>query len=380
MAADNPEVAFEMEADVFTLKRSSAGVEFIVNGTSYSKDLPGAKINRETGELLVMGNSAGKVDDSCDTEALASTLESWYPPGAVEHIHNLAEFDSKKANGIVVGKFSAEWCGPCKMVAPKIDAMSLKYPDVKFIHIDGDKCKDLMRREGAKAFPTFMFWVDGAKQAGKKVEGADAGAVEQIIKELGAQAQEVESEAVADETVSISCQRDSFVFKKEGSGVSVTINGDLVFPPGKCPGVEIDLATRKVTIGRGGGVIFDSPNYNVEDVMNSLKAMFPTAVVHISSMQQFDDLLKNNDVVLGKFSASWCGPCKAIAPKYNELSLEYPNIVFTHVDVEEVRQLGMRERIEAMPTFIFYEKGKRNASKFVRGANIAQVEKYIKSY
>jgi thioredoxin 1 len=35
--------------------------------------------------------------------------------------------------------FFAEWCGPCKMVAPKIDALSQEYPGIVFVKIDVDQ-------------------------------------------------------------------------------------------------------------------------------------------------------------------------------------------------------------------------------------------------
>lgn len=36
------------------------------------------------------------------------------------------------------------------------------------------------------------------------------------------------------------------------------------------------------------------------------------------------------------FSATWCGPCKVIAPFYRELSEKYPSLMFVVVDVDEL--------------------------------------------
>lgn len=36
--------------------------------------------------------------------------------------------------------FYADWCGPCKMVAPTVEALSNKYPDVTFLKLDVDAC------------------------------------------------------------------------------------------------------------------------------------------------------------------------------------------------------------------------------------------------
>lgn len=40
--------------------------------------------------------------------------------------------------------------------------------------------------------------------------------------------------------------------------------------------------------------------------------------------------------IIANFSASWCGPCRQIAPLYVELSKKYPQLVFLTVDVDEL--------------------------------------------
>jgi thioredoxin 1 len=51
--------------------------------------------------------------------------------------------------------------------------------------------------------------------------------------------------------------------------------------------------------------------------------------------------------------ASWCGPCKKIAPFVDELAESYTEAIFVKADVEEIDELTSEFKVSAMPTFIF---------------------------
>lgn len=76
----------------------------------------------------------------------------------------------------------AEWCGPCKAIAPKLDEWSDVYTDVKFYKVDVDKVPDVSQELGVRAMPTFMLFKDGQKLT--EVVGALPPAIEQGIKSL----------------------------------------------------------------------------------------------------------------------------------------------------------------------------------------------------
>lgn len=57
------------------------------------------------------------------------------------------------------------------------------------------------------------------------------------------------------------------------------------------------------------------------------------------------------------FSATWCGPCKMIAPLFKELSESISNVVFLKVDVDENPDTAAKYTVSAMPTFVFIKKG-----------------------
>ncbi|XP_034473551.1 thioredoxin-2 [Drosophila innubila] len=73
-------------------------------------------------------------------------------------------------------------------------------------------------------------------------------------------------------------------------------------------------------------------------------------------------------LVVVDFFATWCGPCKMIAPKLEELSQQYAEkIVVLKVDVDECESIAMEYEVSSMPTFLFI-KNSVKVDQFV-GAN-----------
>lgn len=78
--------------------------------------------------------------------------------------------------------FFAEWCGPCKQVAPKLEAYAEQYPDVTFlkVDVDNDATQELSSKNGISAMPTFIAFL-GGEEVGKVV-GANLAKMEDLIK------------------------------------------------------------------------------------------------------------------------------------------------------------------------------------------------------
>ena len=91
----------------------------------------------------------------------------------------------------------------------------------------------------------------------------------------------------------------------------------------------------------------------------------PTAVViDISSTEEFNDALAgaNDALVVVDYSTSWCGPCKIIAPKFDEFSEKYKNVAFLKVmgDSSPAADKLMRSQgVRALPSFHFWKNGKQ---------------------
>ena len=76
------------------------------------------------------------------------------------------------------------------------------------------------------------------------------------------------------------------------------------------------------------------------------------------------DVLKADLPVLVDFSAEWCGPCKSLAPKLEELSREYDGRVrFFNLDVDQARDTAMQFGVMSVPTLIVFKNGEIVAQK-----------------
>jgi len=82
-------------------------------------------------------------------------------------------------------------------------------------------------------------------------------------------------------------------------------------------------------------------------------------IIHIKSKEQFEKVLGQaatlNMPVLVKFTASWCKPCKRIAPKFEALSKEHKNsLIFLEVDFDSNQKLAKHLGAGLLPTFQLY--------------------------
>lgn len=63
----------------------------------------------------------------------------------------------------------------------------------------------------------------------------------------------------------------------------------------------------------------------------------------------FDEIVDNNDMVVIDFWAQWCGPCQSFAPVFEEVSEQYPDVVFAKVDTEKESKLAEDFQVRSIP-------------------------------
>jgi thioredoxin 1 len=78
---------------------------------------------------------------------------------------NAADFDKEVAQSdkLVIVDFWAEWCGPCKMIAPLLEEVAGEHPEkVKVVKVNVDHEQQLAQKFGIYNIPTLLFFKKGA--------------------------------------------------------------------------------------------------------------------------------------------------------------------------------------------------------------------------
>ncbi|XP_004574214.1 thioredoxin [Maylandia zebra] len=102
-------------------------------------------------------------------------------------------------------------------------------------------------------------------------------------------------------------------------------------------------------------------------------------VREVKNLEEFQSILKEagDKLVVVDFTATWCGPCKQIAPLFAQMAADddNKNVIFLKVDVDEAEDVSSSCGISCMPTFHFY-KNNQKVHEF-SGANVNTLKEKV---
>lgn len=71
------------------------------------------------------------------------------------------KFDDLIKEGKVVVDFYADWCGPCKMLAPIIETLAQENEKITFVKVNVDEQEELVQSYGVMSIPTILLFKEG---------------------------------------------------------------------------------------------------------------------------------------------------------------------------------------------------------------------------
>ena len=88
-----------------------------------------------------------------------------------------------------------------------------------------------------------------------------------------------------------------------------------------------------------------------QDLNNTVNDM---PVIELTS-QNFNQEIKNNNLLLVDFWAEWCGPCKSMHPIFTRMAKKYKQVRFARVNVDYAQDIAMKYEVQSIPTFIMFK-------------------------
>lgn len=108
--------------------------------------------------------------------------------------------------------------------------------------------------------------------------------------------------------------------------------------------------------------------------------MSSKSIQHVSELNEYRDMIGKQSCLV-KFTANWCGPCKAIAPIFQQLADEnVDTIKCLEIDIDDAQEITNLEDVKSIPYFVFYVGGSRLDNLSLKGSNKELLLKNAKEF
>jgi thioredoxin 2 len=88
------------------------------------------------------------------------------------------------------------------------------------------------------------------------------------------------------------------------------------------------------------------------------QATYSSSPIELTDNTFYRYIEKNDLPVIVDYWASWCGPCKAMAPVFSNIAKQSEGLLFAKVNTEKAQKVSAYATIRSIPTIIFFHQGK----------------------
>ena len=81
------------------------------------------------------------------------------------------------------------------------------------------------------------------------------------------------------------------------------------------------------------------------------------SIINLTKDSYHNEVMETEKVVVIDFWATWCGPCKMMAPVVEEVAKDYPDVKVCKVNVDEEHELSNAFKIVSIPTIVVIKNG-----------------------
>jgi thioredoxin 1 len=100
--------------------------------------------------------------------------------------------------------------------------------------------------------------------------------------------------------------------------------------------------------------------------------------MEVHSEAEFVQVLSECPLVCADFFATWCDPCKQLAPVLDKLATAVPGVKLVKVDVELLPALAAQYNVTKLPTVLFFAHGAERPDLTVLGASVPGIKRSYK--